>query len=122
MSAITRAGLLRTTLGTGLGVGILLGLAEVGWAYFLVRLLPGRTYYVPHESFASFAAVAVTVDTLLALAGTLCVAAVLLLVTRIWPRAGRSPRLFLLARFAVIGGGFGLLYQYWFLSYIVNQP
>jgi arylsulfatase A-like enzyme len=102
-------------------MGVLLGLAEVAWAYHLVHLFPGRTYYLPIETFGTFVAVAVAVDTLLALLGALGVAAAAGGVARLWPRARSSPRFRLLVRFAVVGGASAALYQYWFLSYIMND-
>jgi arylsulfatase A-like enzyme len=103
-------------------MGMLCGLAEVGWAYHLPRLFPGRTYYLPVESFAGFVTAAVAVDTLLVGLGALGVAAAAALVGWLWPAASSSRLFRLLVRFAVIGGASALLFLYWFLSYIENNP
>jgi arylsulfatase A-like enzyme len=64
----------------------------------------------------------VAVDTLLVLLGAFFVAAGSALVGRLWPRAASSRRFRLIVRFTVVGGASALLYAYWFLSYIVNNP
>lgn len=122
MRTTEQTSLVRMVLLTGVATGVLLGLAEVCWAYFLVRLFPGRTYYVPDETFGTFVAVAVAVDVGLVLVGALGVAAGAALLSRLWPGVSKSPGIRMLLRFAVVGGPIGFLYQYWFVSYIVNQP
>lgn len=122
MSATQELRPARIALASGLAMGVLLGLAEVGWAYHLVRLLPGRTYYVPLETFGTFVAVAVAVDSVLVLLGALGVAVGAALLSKLWHRARSSRGFRLLVRFAVVGGSSAFLYQYWFVSYLMNHP
>jgi len=109
-------------LRTGLALGVLLGLAEVAWGYHLNRIIPGGNWYVPTEHFASFVGFAVLIDTGLVLFGALLVGVPAAVVAGLFASLRGSPAFRLAVRFAVVGGSVGLLYLYWFSSYIVNQP
>jgi hypothetical protein len=106
----------RLALGSGLAMGVLLGLAEVAWAYRLVDLFPGRTWYLPVDSFFTFVGFAIAVDTVLVLIGALGVAAFAALLVRLLPNRQGPPALRLLVRVVVVGGSAGFLYLYWWRS------
>ena len=91
-------------------IGILMGLTEVCWTYFLPAFFPNRRYELPISTVGRFVLIAIVIDVCLMLIAAISLGALISLVHKISQRTHLSRHWFTLTHFLLLCGALSYLY------------